>query len=158
MRSLLVIALLSISATALAQDNTLELLRQDLKTQKVAIMTASLPLTETQADAFWPIYREYGLELSKLGDRRMVMLKKYAANIDKIDDKMADELVKESIGIANDRNDLLEKYYKKAAKAVGTVTAARFLQVENQMLTLIDAQIIDQVPLVKPAKTTQEKK
>jgi hypothetical protein len=31
-------------------------------------------------------------------------------------------------------------------------TAARFIQVENQMLTLIDAQIIDQLPLVKIGK------
>ncbi len=158
MRSLLIAALLSITATAFAQENTFELLRQDLKTQKVAIITASVPMTQAQADAFWPIYREYDVELSKLGDRRMAVIKKYAANYDKIDEKMAEELVKESFSIANDRNDLLEKYYKKAAKAVGTVTAARFLQVENQMLTLVDAQIIDQVPLVKVPKASGEKK
>jgi len=158
MKSLLVVALLLLTATSLAQDKTLELIRQDLKTQKVAIITASVPMTQVQADAFWPIYREYDVELSKLGDRRMAILKKYAANYDRVDEKMAEEVVKESFSIANDRNDLLEKYYKKVAKAVGTVTAARFLQVENQMLTLLDAQIIDQVPLVKPAKATEEKK
>ncbi len=158
MKPLLIIALLAITTTALAQDKTLELLRQDLKTQKVAIITASVPMTQAQADAFWPIYREYDVELSKLGDRRMAVIKKYAANYDKIDEKMAEELVKESFNIANDRNDLLEKYYKKSAKAVGTVTAARFLQVENQMLTLVDAQIIDQVPLVKVPKAADEKK
>jgi hypothetical protein len=158
MRPLLLFVLLSITAAALAQDKTLELLRQDLKTQKVAIMTASVPMTQAQADAFWPIYREYDLELSKLGDTRLAVIKKYAANYDKIDEKMADELVKESFSIANDRIDLLEKYYKKAAKAAGTVTAARFVQVENQMLTLLDAQIIDQIPLVKQGTTTQEKK
>jgi hypothetical protein len=158
MKSLLVVALLLVSATTIAQDKTLELLRQDLKTQKVAIITASVPMTQAQADAFWPLYREYDVELSKLGDRRMAVLKKYAANIDKVDEKLADELVKESFSIASDRNDLLEKYYKKAVKAVGAVTAARFIQVENQMLTLVDAQIIDQVPLVKAATTTQEKK
>jgi hypothetical protein len=54
--------------------------------------------------------------------------------------------VKESLAIANAKNNLLEKYYKKIAKAVGVVTAARFLQVEKQMLTLIDAHVIDQVP------------
>jgi len=155
MKSLLVVALLLLTATSLAQDKTLELIRQDLKTQKVAIITASVPMTQVQADAFWPIYREYDVELSKLGDRRMAVIKKYAANYDTIDEKMAGELVKESFSIASDRNDLLEKYYKKVAKAVGTVTAARFLQVENQMLTLLDAQIIDQVPLVK---ATEEKK
>lgn len=158
MKSLLVVALLSITATAIGQDKTLELMRQDLKTEKVAIITASVPMTQAQADAFWPIYREYDLELSKLGDRRMAVIKKYAENYDKIDEKMAKELVKESFDIANDRNDLLEKYYDKAAKAVGAVTATRFIQVENQMLTLLDAQIIDQVPLVKTKKAADEKK
>jgi len=158
MKHLLVVVLLIISATALAQNNTLDLLRQDLKTQKVAIMTASLPLTEKQADLFWPIYREYDHELSRLGDRRLAVLKNFSANYDKIDEKLAEQLVKESFSIAGDRNDLLEKYYKKAAKAVGVITAARFLQVENQMLTLIDAQIIDQVPLVKTKKVSPETK
>lgn len=158
MKHLLVVALLLVTATGLAQNNTMELLRQDLKTEKVAIMTASLPMTEKQADLFWPIYRDYDHELSKLGDRRLAVLKSFAANYDTIDAKQAGQLVTESFKIAKGRNDLLEKYYKKVAKAVGVITAARFLQVENQMLTLIDAQIIDQVPLVKTKKVSQENK
>jgi len=150
--------MLIVSTAALAQDQTLELLRHDLKTEKVAIMTGSLPLTEKQADLFWPIYREYDHELSKLGDRRIAVIKKFADKYDSLDEKTADQLVKESIKIANERNGLLEKYYKKVAKAVGTITAARFLQVENQMLTLIDAQVIDQVPLVKIGPAGGEKK
>ncbi len=82
----------------------------------------------------------------------MAVLKKFAANYDTVNDKLAEELVEESLSIANDKNALLEKYYKKVAKVVGTVTAARFLQVENQMLTLIDAQIVSQVPLIKAPK------
>jgi hypothetical protein len=158
MKHLAVVALLLVTATALAQETTLELLRSDLKTQKVAIITASLPLTQPQADLFWPIYREYSNELSKLGDRRLAVLKNFATAYDKIDEKTAENLVKESISVANDRNDLLEKYYKKVAKAVGVITAARFLQVENQILTLIDAQIINQVPLVKTGATGEQKK
>ena len=158
MKHLLVVALLLVTATGLAQNNTMELLRQDLNTEKVAIMTASLPMTEKQADLFWPIYRDYDHELSKLGDRRLAVLKSFAANYDTIDAKQAGQLVTESFKIAKGRNDLLEKYYKKVAKAVGVITAARFLQVENQMLTLIDAQIIDQVPLVKTKKVSQENK
>ena len=152
MKSLLVAALLCITATAFAQTNTLELLRQDLQTNKVAIVTASIPLTDKQGEQFWPLYREYNTELSKLGDRRIAVLKKFAENFDKIDGKQAEELVKESISIQNGRTNLLEKYYKKVSKVVGPVTAARFIQVENQMLTLIDAQIVSQVPLVKAPK------
>jgi hypothetical protein len=151
MKSLFVAVLLLVTANAFAQD-PLEMLRQDLKTQKVAILTASLPLTQKQADEFWPIYREYSTNLAKLGDRRMSVLKTFAANYDSMTEKKANELIKESISIQNEKNSLLEKTYKQVAKVVGGVTAARFLQVENQMLTLIDAQIVSQVPLVKAPK------
>lgn len=151
-------AVLFAATCVYAQDQYLELMRQDIKSTKIALMTSSLPLTEKQADAFWPIYRDYDHELSKLGDRRLAVLKKYAANYEKIDEKLAEELVQESFRIAEGRNDLLEKYYKRVAKAVGVITAARFLQVENQMLTLLDAQIIDQVPLIKTGTAGGEKK
>jgi hypothetical protein len=75
-----------------------------------------------------------------------------------MDEKVAEELIQESFKIANSRTGLLEKTYQKVGKAAGGITAARFVQVENQMLTLIDAQIINAVPLVKVPKVSQEKK
>jgi hypothetical protein len=158
MKSFLVVALLLVSTIAVAQDNTLELIRQDLKTQKVAILTASLPMTEKQAEQFWPLYREYSNDLAKLGDRRVAAIKTFAAKYDSVDEKTADQLIKESFSIMNDRNSLLEKTYTKVAKALGSVMAARFLQVENQLLTLVDAQITSQMPLVRLPKTVEKKK
>jgi hypothetical protein len=158
MKSILAVALLCVGTITFAQDNTLELMRQDLKTQKVAILTASLPMTEKQAEQFWPLYREYSNDLAKLGDRRVAAIKTFAAKYDSIDEKTADQLVKESISIANDRTNLLEKTYKKVSKELGSVMAARFLQVENQILTLVDAQITSQMPLVKLPKSVEKKK
>jgi hypothetical protein len=44
------------------------------------------------------------------------------------------------------------------SKELGSVMAARFLQVENQILTLVDAQITSQMPLVKLPKPAEKKK
>jgi hypothetical protein len=152
MKYLLIVPILLVATTAFAQNSAIELLRQDLKTGKVALMTASLPLTETEAEVFWPIYREYDLELSKLGDRRVSVLRRYSQTYNNVTELAAGEMMKESFSIARDRNELLEKYYDKVAKALNVLTAARFAQVENQMLTLIDAKLIDEVPLVKVPK------
>jgi len=151
--------LLLIATTGVfAQESAIELIRHDIKAEKVAIMTESLPLTEKQGDAFWPLYREYNLALSKLGDRRIAVIKKIVESEGKLDNKTAEDLVKESFKIADERNTLLKKYYGKAAKAIGSVSAARFVQIENQILTLLDAEIIDQIPLVKskPAQDTKK--
>ena len=149
MKSLCVAVVLFMSTYAYSQEYSLELMRQDIKSMKVELMTSSLPLTQQQADLFWPLYRDYSNELSKLADRRFAVAKEIVAKYDTMDAKTADRLAKESFKIAEGRNTLLEKYYKKISKAVGAVTASRFLQVEVQMLTLLDTQLMNEVPLIK---------
>jgi hypothetical protein len=158
MKSFLFAAVLFTATCAYAQEHSIELLRQDVKSAKLELMTSSLPLTQKQADLFWPIYREYDRELTKLGDRRLAVAQEVVAKYDTMDEKTAERLAKESFSIAQGRNELLEKYYSKVAKAVGVITAARFLQVESQVLTLIDAQLMDEVPLVKVKSAGETRK
>jgi hypothetical protein len=158
MKSLLIILTFAFVWTASAQDY-MELLRQDIKTTKVAILTESLPMTQKESDTFWPIYREYDLELSKIADRRMAISKDVAANYDKMTDSAATKLVEQSFKLQNDRNELLMDTYKKVAKATNPVLAARFAQIENQIITLLDMKIIEAVPLVEmPAKGQKDEK
>jgi hypothetical protein len=159
MKYLVIVALFIVTTGALAQNSAIELLRQDLKTGKVALMTANLPLTEKEGEIFWPLYREYDNELSKLGDRRVSVLKRYAQTYNNVTEMAAGEMVKESFSISRDRVTLLEQTYDKVAKALNVILAARFVQIENQMLTLIDAKLMDEVPLVKvPPKPTEGNK
>jgi len=153
MKYLLFAAMFFVTTCALAQSSAIELLRQDLKTGKVALMTANLPLTEKEAETFWPMYREYDNELSKLGDRRIAVLKRYAQTYNNVTEMAAGEMMKESFSISRDRIALLEQTYDKVAKALNPILAARFAQIENQMLTLIDAKLMDEVPLVKAPPT-----
>jgi len=140
-----------IGVQALAQESlesTIELIRSDLKTEKKALIDKVMNFNEKEATQFWPFYREYSLELSKLGDKRIAILKDYAANYDKVDDKKAEDLVKKSFGVMKDRNDLMLSYFKKAAKFLGLKRAAQWIQAENQMLVLIDAKMASETPLL----------
>jgi hypothetical protein len=156
---LLIAALLLLGPTSVfAQESAIELLRHDITTEKVSILTESLPLTEKEGEAFWPLYRAYDVELAKLGDRRIAVAKKVASNYKTMDDKTAEQLVKESFKIAGEKNSLLKKYYDKIAKALGPIKAGRFLQIEYQLITLLEAEMIDQVPLVKVKPAPETKK
>src|SRR5215204_918781 len=42
-----------------------ELLRSDVRARKVAIITEVMGFTDKEDAAFWPIYREYDLEMAK---------------------------------------------------------------------------------------------
>ena len=41
-----------------------------MRAQKVAIITEVMGFTEAEDAAFWPIYREYDVEMARLGDER----------------------------------------------------------------------------------------
>ena len=47
------------------------------------------------------------------------------------------------------RTKLKKKYFKKFEKALSAITAAKFIQVENQINLLIDLQIASDLPLIK---------
>lgn len=144
------VAFLLPAGNAAAQtDPFLELVRKDLQADKVMLLTASLGLTEEQSEKFWPLYRDYEVELAKLGDARIALIKDYAANYDTMTEEKAAALAKESFKLQGDRLKLLQKTHQKVAKEVGPIMAARFAQVENQLLLLIDFQIASEMPLIK---------
>jgi len=126
-----------------------ELLRSDVKSVKTTILTETMQLTDEQATKFWPIYRAYDLELQNLNDQKLAGIREYAKNYGELTDEKADELAKLALELENKRNDLKKKYYEKIREQLGGVVAARFLQVENQMLMIVDLQIASLLPIVE---------
>ena len=151
---LLILALLSFTSVfAQDVDGYIELLRSDVKTEKVAIITEVMVFTEKESEAFWPIYREFDFELSKLADKRIANIKDFAANYDSLSDKKADELIKTSFSFQNDRLSLNEKYYKKFADVLTPIVAAKYMQLENQIQLILDLTIAANLPLAKKPGT-----
>jgi hypothetical protein len=138
--------------TTEAQDTNIrayiELLRADVRAEKTAIVGQIMDLNDDQAAKFWPIYREYDAALQQLNDKKLAGIKQYAQNYDSMTDEKADELAKLALDLENERNDLKRTYYEKVSKQLGGILAARFLQVENQLLMVIDLQIASSLPIV----------
>jgi hypothetical protein len=126
-----------------------ELLRADVRAKKIEIFTEIMQFNDEQATKFWPIYREYDLELQKLNDRKLAGIQDYAKNHANITDAKADELAKLALELESQRNDLKKKYYEKIREQLGGKIAARYLQVENQLLMVIDLQIASMLPIVE---------
>ncbi len=135
-------------ASESSPDKYLELLRSDLRTQKVALVTQALDLSDAEGSKFWPIYREYDHKLSKITDARLLNIKAYAKNFTTMTNDKASELVNAALKINQNRFDLQKSYYSKIAKATSPVVAARFLQVESLVNNLVDLQIAAELPLV----------
>jgi hypothetical protein len=125
-----------------------ELLRADIRAQKVAILAQMMGFTESEDTAFWPIYREYDLEMAKLGDERVAMIEEYARNYSKLTDAMADTIGAQAVDLEQRRQAVKAKYYDRVKKVLPSRAALRFLQVEHQLQLLIDLQISASLPIV----------
>ena len=143
----------SASKQNLAQE--IKMLRKDIRAEKQKIMGAAMGLDADQAKKFWPIYKDYDRELSKLNDLRVGGITAYAQNYNNMTDNKADELVNGAISFHKKRIDLLANTYDKVRAALGAPLGARFVQVESMVDNLIDLQIQSNLPLIwGPEKTS----
>lgn len=150
MKKLFVVLALSLVAnTAYAQEQYVELLRSDIKTQKVAVLTEAMELDEAQSEPFWQIYRDYDYELSLIVDQRIALIKDYAASFSAMTDDKAADLAKTSFKVESSRSKLREKYYKKFAKEISPLVGARWLMLERTINNLMDLQIAAEMPLIQ---------
>ena len=126
-----------------------ELLRSDVRSQKVAILTEMMAFTEAEDAAFWPIYRQYDVELSAINDDRVKLIADYAKNYAALSNESADRIARGALDLEGRRHALKLKYYDRVKAGLSAKTAARFLQIENQLLMLIDLQIAALLPVVE---------
>src|SRR6478609_1561835 len=110
-------ALLSVSgltaqeaAKATSQEANIKsyinLLRQDIKKDKVSILTELMELTPDQAAKFWPVYNEYDKELTRLGDERIALIRIYAENYGSMSDQKVSEIGNKALDLEAKRTDL----------------------------------------------------
>ena len=126
----------------------ISLLRSNVRQEKAEIMGSMMALSAADAAKFWPIYSAYDADLTKLNDQRIQNIKEYASTYTQMTDEKADELIQKSLGYQKQRGELLASTYEKVKQACGGVTAARFAQIEHQLLLIIDLQIASSLPIV----------
>jgi hypothetical protein len=139
-------------------DEYIELLRSNVRQEKAQVLGAVLKLDATDAAKFWPVYKEYDTELSKLNKLRSDNIQEYARAYDQMSDAKADQLIKTAVDYQKQRTDLLGRYYGRVKDSIGSVQAARFIQIENQLLMIIDLQIASSLPLIEGSDASQGEK
>ena len=131
-----------------AQENLMSMLRSDVRADAQQIMTVAMELSNDEATNFWPIYREYELERSRWGDRRIALIRRFADQYMMMSDDVAEDLSEEMFELLGDRLELYEDFYEKFADEVSPSVGARFVQVERQLNMIMDLQIAREMPLV----------
>lgn len=137
------------AAKSTASD--MEILRQKLKADKKLLVSQNMQLTEAEAKAFWPLYDGYQKELQQLNDRLGKLIATYAEAYKKgpVTNETAKKLMEESLAIDEAENKMRRDYAGKLDKAVQSMKAARYLQIESKIRALIKFELAANIPLVE---------
>ena len=146
------LAILAMPHAAHAQQvdqwTAIQQLQADLKADRQAVVAANLPLTEGEAQTFWPVYKAYRVEVEKLGDRMVKLIAAYAANFETMNDTKADAFFTDLLAIDRDRLAVREQYVPKVRAVLPGQKATRFFQIENKLDAIVNVSLASEIPLV----------
>jgi len=128
------------------------LLSSDVDSKREAIVKVILQLSDADSAKFWPIYKEYEAERAKLDGAEAGLIQEYAKDYQTITDAKADELLTKSFKIDAQRVELKKKYFSKVKSATSAATAAKFIEVENQLEDVAGLQAASVLPANPPSE------
>lgn len=147
------ILIAALPAVAQVSDaDYLQQLRTDIQADRQALVAASLGLTEEEGAAFWPVYRDYRNDMSKVGDRMQKLIQDFAEVWDTATEEQAKTMVNEMLDIQRDELKVRKSHLSKFRKVLPEVKVARFLQIENKIDIIVKLGLADVIPLIEAAE------
>lgn len=150
MKKLLFGIVLFFSSFGLFAQNSndyLEVQRDVLKTEKKALIAEAMKLTEAESPAFWSLYNEYNEKMFIINTKLFEVIKDYSEHYENMSNEKAVLLWTNAMNIEAELLKLEKTYFKKFLKILPGTKAVRYLQAENKVKNLVDAQLSIQVPL-----------
>ena len=140
-------ALLAVPAVASAQATDIAVTRQQIETDRQGLVAQNLPLTESQATAFWPLYQQYRAGVKKINDQRQALLFSPTA-ADTVTDKEITTFLASWTKLDQDYAKLKGDWAKKFEPVLGARGTLRFYQIENRLDLIVQASMASSIPLV----------
>ena len=125
------------------------LTRSAIQARRQAIVTSAMDLTGPEAEAFWPMYRSYRTDMAKVDDRLVNLILVYAVNYDSLTDDKAKQLLLDYLDIERARVDVKTQYVPRFNGVLPARKVARFFQVDNKLDRKIQAELAEEIPLVR---------
>jgi len=119
-----------------------------------------MSLSDGDAAAFWPIYRQYEYERSRLDDGRIEVIKEYIDKYPDLTDAEAKAMAERMFEYESRIAALKRKYFKKFNNALPALTVTKFFQLERRIDLMMDMKIESALPPLtgdqKADQSTQE--
>ena len=147
------VALLALAPLCRAQnedppslDSAIALVRANMQANKTVITGQAMEFNDKDAAAFWPIYRQYEYERSKLDDGRVNVIKEYTDKYPDLTDAEAQVMANRLFECDSRLAALKKTYFKKFTKVLPALTVAKFFQLERRIDLMMDMKVESTLP------------
>jgi len=127
-------------------DSAIEVARANMRADRATIITQAMNFSDKEAAAFWPIYRQYEYERSRLDDDRVAVIKEYMQKYQTLTDAEAKAMADKMLDCDSRLAELKKKYYKKFNKVLPALTVTKFFQLDRRVDLLMDMNVESSLP------------
>lgn len=127
-----------------------QILLDKIKADKKLLVANNMDLTDAEAARFWPLYDEYQRRLDQVNQKLASTILEYAEAYDKgsIPDATAAKLLDEALLVEEAEVALKKTYAAKFTEVLPTAKAARYLQIETKIRSMLRLDLARNIPLV----------
>jgi hypothetical protein len=133
--------------TPTVTDEDIALLRKDLRAMKMQVIGQNMPLSDVEAQKFWPIYNHYVKDLQEVNNQKYALLKQYAEMWETMSDEDALIYVRHWLEADGEAQALRLRYVPVVSQVLPGRKAATFFQLDRRLNMIVDLQLFSQIPL-----------
>jgi len=156
------LAILCITAAFAAQAQTsdaeTDAIVNLLGVQKKEAIAKMVPVSAKDSATFWKIYDDYLKKNKEVAKARIKLYEHTALSYGNMTPAVADSLARRYFQNRQIQEKSLEEYYNKIKSATNPVVAFEFYQAEVYLLTMVRAQIMQQIPTYGELQMSVKKK
>jgi hypothetical protein len=108
-----------------------------------------MELSKEESKHFWPLYKAYSEEMSKVNERAVNLITEYLEHYGNHSDEKARAMLDEFLKIKKAELSVKEVYIKKFNNVMAPTTTLKFFQLGNRLDAVVTNQLINQIPLVQ---------
>jgi len=123
--------------------------REEIRAHRQEIVAAAMELTDDEALAFWPAYRNYRADMARVEDRLVELLTGLVEAGDALTDAEALRLIDEYLDIEASAVGVRKRHAGRLRVLLPPPKVARFLQLENKLDAVIRLELAETIPLVR---------
>lgn len=133
-----------------ASDQNTQILLDKIKADKKFLVASNMELTDAESKVFWPLYDSYQGDLMQINERLGKTITDYAELINKgsVPDDRATALLDEALAVEKAEVDLKHAYAEKVATVLPATKAARYMQIETKIRSLLRGELAKRIPLI----------